>query len=402
MNIGMVAPGLSPGGAERLILEEVKSLQGFNHSVTIYTRSDDPDFREKIGVSDIQIREFPKVNKLFSIPKTDKLHVTKWLRKKLIADNIDFVFSHYHDLMVYLATLNCEIDYSCHINGSPFWFRNNPRLVPHKQKAGYQQMVENVTGHGEFQSRSISPKNIIYQGFREVLQKKALQKSQLITTLTEQVASELSFCYGIDPQVVRPGVSKEWFEMDYQIDPTDIQGVTTDNMLLNVGRLDIRKRNALLIKSFNKFIKSEERTDVTLVIGGSGEEEDRLRTITTELGIRDYVVFTGYIPEDQLPRYYAAANILTHPAWVAYGLVPLEAYVQGTKVALSTDTMVREIIGGEPNVETIPPQIDMWANKISTMLNEPNQEPNTSVVPTWSEFGDQKHQLLQDNKPNEQ
>lgn len=393
MNIGMVTLRLSPGGAQRLVLEEAKSMQNFDHSVTIYPRSDDPDFREEVGVDDIYIREFPKVGRLIGTPKTDTVQVIKWLRKKFKDDNIDFVVSHYNDIEVYLATLHSDIKYSCHVNGSPFWFKNNPRLFPHKRKAGFQQKLDEVAGHAEFHGGSISPISRVYHEFLEKLRMKALQNSEAVTTLTERVASELSFCYGVHPHLVRPGVSKEWFDRDIQVEPKDIPEVTTDYMLFNVGRLDVRKRNALLLKAFAKFLEVEKRSDVTLVIGGSGEEEVNLQSLMSELEIMDHVVFAGYIPENQLPKYYSAADVLTHPAWVAYGLVPLEAYVLGTKVALSTDTMVREIIEGEPNVDIIPPRVDKWESKIGELLARPEQNPDKSAVPTWSEFGKHKYDI---------
>lgn len=396
MNVGMVTLGLSPGGAERLVLEDAKSLQEFGHSVTIYPENDDPNFREAVGVDDICIREFPNMNRLFGTPKTDRVQIINWLRDKLKEDNIDFVISHYNDVETYLATLNTDIKYSCHVNGSPFWYGNYPGLIPHRRKDGFQQQLESVAGHAEFQKESVSSVVRVYHELREKLRLKALQGSELVTTLTEQVANELSFCYGVNSHVVRPGVSKEWFERDVQVEPRDIPEVTTDSMLLNVGRLDSRKRNSLLLKAFAKFLEEGGRTDVTLVIGGSGEENDRLQSVSSELGISDYVVFTGYIPENHLPKYYSATDVLTHPAWVAYGLVPLEAYVLGTKVALSTDTMVREIIEGEPNVTIIPPEVDKWADQIGDVLAKPEQRPNQSAVPTWSEFGNRKYEIHQD------
>lgn len=395
MKIGLVTLSLSPGGAERLILEQARDLRTRGHSVNLYPEKDFPDFRESVGLSDITVREIPNSGRIFGIPKTDRLKQVRDIRSKILEDDLDLIISHYKDIEVYLATRGTQINYSCHVNGSPFWFDNNPKLQPHKRKDGYQQQVTSIAGHSEFQDGNNTPIEELYYECRENIRRKALQESAVVTTLTDRVASELSFCYGIDPEVVRPGVSQDWFEIESDIEPGELPEIDTDHMILNVGRLDRRKRNSLLIKSFAEFRRDANREDVTLVLGGSGEEKDHLKTLASELGVKDFVVFPGYIPESDLPKYYSAADILAHPAWVAYGLVPLEAYVSGAKVAVSTDTMVREIIGEEPGVAVIPPEIKQWADEIKALLNTPDHRPNKSAVPTWTEFCQNMHQIYE-------
>lgn len=393
MKIGLVTLSLSPGGAERLVLEQARDLRTRGHSIYIYPEKDYADFRESVGMDDVTIREIPNNGRVLNIPKTDRLNQVRNIRTNIIEDDLDIVISHYKDIEVYLATRGTDIKYSCHVNGSPFWFDNNPKLQPHKRKKGYQQQVATIRGHSEFQDGHSTPVESLYYVCREKIRRKALQESSITTTLTNQVKSELSFCYGIDSKVVRPGVSKDWFEINLDIEPRELPNIDTDHMILNVGRLDRRKRNSVLIKSFAEFCRDTGREDVTLVIGGSGEEGNQLRSLASKENIEDSVVFPGYIPETDLPEYYVAADILAHPAWVAYGLVPLEAYVTGTKVIISTDTMVHEIIGGEPGVAVVPPEIKRWANEFENLLNSPEHEPNKSAVPSWCEFCQNMHQI---------
>lgn len=392
MHIGLVTMTLKPGGAQRLVLEEARHLQDRGHSVTVYPQADDEAFRENIDMGDLRVREYPSFD-LTGLPLVERPLEIAWLRKHFVDDGIDVLISHNHDIDVYLATRGTDIEYSCHVNGSPFWFPYSGPLLPHSRKSRFQTFIDAVDGHGEFiDLREYSKIKQLYHEVREPLRARALQKSGVVTTLTNRVAKELGFCYDIDVRVVRPGVGTEWFDIDIEATASDIEGVTTDHAIMNVGRLDKRKRNHLLIRAFAGI--ADERDDVTLIIGGTGDQEDKLRSGVDELGLQRRVVFPGYISEDELPMYYAAVDILAHPAWTAYGLVPLEAYVLGTKVAISSDSGVQEIISGEPGVEIISPEVAAWREGLSELLDAPAHTPNRAVVPTWEDYFDDKYEVF--------
>ncbi len=78
----------------------------------------------------------------------------------------------------------------------------------------------------------------------------------------------------------------------------------------------------------------EDAHEVTLVIGGEGP----LRPVLTEQiqrrGLTDRVRLTGYIPEEQLTRYYQAADLVVVPTaqLEGFGLVTVEALACRTPV----------------------------------------------------------------------
>jgi len=395
MNIGLVTLDIKPGGAQRLVLEEARHFEERGHDVTLIPITDDKEFRTSIGVDEVRVREFPSIQDR-SFPVINRPFEISRLRSILLEENLDLIISHYHDTDVYLATRMTDMRYSCHINGSPFWFSFEGPISAYRNKSGYEAVINAVAGHSEFVALDDYPTHKrLYQLGRERLRARALQESTVVTTLTDRVASELDFCYGVEPEVIRPGVGEEWFEMDIEASPQDLPGVTTDHAICNIGRLDERKRNALLIRAFAGIAK--DRDDVTLIIGGTGSEGDTLQALASDLDIAESVVFPGYIPEEELPEYYAASDILAHPAWVAYGLVPLEAYVLGTKVAISTDTLVKEVIAGEPGVEVIAPSVSEWEVKLRELLSASNHIPNKSAVPTWTQYFENKYDVMINN-----
>jgi glycosyltransferase involved in cell wall biosynthesis len=80
-----------------------------------------------------------------------------------------------------------------------------------------------------------------------------------------------------------------------------------------------------------------------LMIGGKGELLEELKALAVRLGIAERVTFAGFIRNEDLARYYGAADVFVMPSreLEGLGLVLLEAMACGT-VALSTP------IGGAP------------------------------------------------------
>lgn len=85
--------------------------------------------------------------------------------------------------------------------------------------------------------------------------------------------------------------------------------------------------------------------NVWLAIAGRGPLQVSLQQQTTDLGLNDYVKFLGFLPDDQLPTAYQAADLTVIPSQSleGFGLVILESLASGTP-ALCTP------VGGMPEV----------------------------------------------------
>ncbi|MCS3679176.1 glycosyltransferase involved in cell wall biosynthesis [Salinibacter ruber] len=112
-----------------------------------------------------------------------------------------------------------------------------------------------------------------------------------------------------------------------------------DFLLLTVARLVPRKGHRLVLNSL------EEIEGAAYVIVGTGPEEERLRRLAETTGIADRVAFEGYVPDEQLPRYYKACDAYVMPSLhlsdaqsvEGFGLSFLEANAAG-RVAIGTRT----------------------------------------------------------------
>jgi glycosyltransferase involved in cell wall biosynthesis len=100
-------------------------------------------------------------------------------------------------------------------------------------------------------------------------------------------------------------------------------GVASNALLLGtVGRLVAKKNHALLIQGF---ARADLPARSTLLLIGSGPEEDKLKALAADLKIEDRVVFKGHIPEAF--RYLRALDIFVFSSCdaEAFGIVLLEA-----------------------------------------------------------------------------
>jgi phosphatidylinositol alpha-1,6-mannosyltransferase len=79
-----------------------------------------------------------------------------------------------------------------------------------------------------------------------------------------------------------------------------------NKVVLSVARLSEEKRVDRLLRAAPLVLS--ERSDVTFLIVGEGEDRDRLEAIAAELGVGDNVVFTGAISHGDLPGVYAASD----------------------------------------------------------------------------------------------
>jgi glycosyltransferase involved in cell wall biosynthesis len=85
--------------------------------------------------------------------------------------------------------------------------------------------------------------------------------------------------------------------------------------------------------------------DILLYIAGKGALADTLQTQINELQLTDHVKLLGYVPDEQLPLCYRAANFSVVPtvALEGFGLIVVESLAAGTPV-LGTP------IGGIPEI----------------------------------------------------
>lgn len=134
------------------------------------------------------------------------------------------------------------------------------------------------------------------------------------------------------------------------------------NVILTVRRLVGRMGVDNLILAFPDIIKFN--ADFFLIIVGDGEMKKYLETLVNKLKIQDFVLFTGFVKNDNILPYYQASDLFILPSITleGFGLVILESLASGvpvlaTKIGGAPEEIIgkfkKEFLIGDAKPETI-------------------------------------------------
>jgi glycosyltransferase involved in cell wall biosynthesis len=149
--------------------------------------------------------------------------------------------------------------------------------------------------------------------------------------------------------------------------------------LLFVGTLEPRKNLETLISAYAAWrartLTGEQvntEHDVHLVLAGArGWFYDEVFRRVAQAGLEERVHFAGYVPHDELPEWYRAAEACVYPSlFEGFGLPVLEAMACGTPVLCSAAPGVAEAAGDA--ALTVPPMdVGAWVAGLALMTGQP-------------------------------
>ncbi len=141
--------------------------------------------------------------------------------------------------------------------------------------------------------------------------------------------------------------------------------------LLFVGRLERRKGLEQLLRAFIH-VKAQ-RPGVRLFVVGEGPERSRCQSLLPAR-LRSDVVFLGEVAHDDLPRFYASADLFVSPALggESFGIVLLEAMAAGLPVIASGIPGYRSVVQDGIEGRLVPPgDSRALAAAVDTVLENP-------------------------------
>jgi glycosyltransferase involved in cell wall biosynthesis len=115
--------------------------------------------------------------------------------------------------------------------------------------------------------------------------------------------------------------------------------------ILYVGRIQARKNLPRLVEAYARLRK--QGLDAKLVLVGKKDwQSEQLLEKIKELGLQDSVIFPGFVPFDDLPIFYNAAEVFVFPSFFeGFGLPVVESMASGVPTITSFGSSLEEVAG---------------------------------------------------------
>ena len=142
--------------------------------------------------------------------------------------------------------------------------------------------------------------------------------------------------------------------------------------ILFVGRLERRKGLGYLLDACAKVKRSFPNLRL-IVVGPGIMLRLRYEKLVEDMNLTDNVVFTGFVPSDELPSYYHSADVFCAPATggESFGIVLLEAMACGKPVVATNIQGYASVLAhGEEGLLVPPRDEESLAHALLSLLND--------------------------------
>ncbi len=186
----------------------------------------------------------------------------------------------------------------------------------------------------------------------------AIRNAGLITTVSESAKRAIMQQFRLPDsaiQIVSDAVGPEFHPI---VDGDTVNkvmadyGLTDAPFILYVGGISPHKNLATLIDAFSLLVEDGSAGNTRLVFVGDFKGDvffssyASLQTKMESLTLGGRIIFTGYVPDEQIVHFYNAATVLALPSFdEGFGLPAVEAMACGTPVAASNAGSLPEVVG---------------------------------------------------------
>ena len=300
MKIALLTPTFSAfSGIDRVVELQAEELMQAGNQVTIFT------LKAGIKTSKAKIVEIgmPKNQFMERIYRLllffDFLKIRKYGK---MLKNYDQVISHLYpmNLFAMFAKKNYGVEYVYHNHGVA-----TPNLFQGKLEKTYMKLFWRLTNLTVKKcSKAVSISRYLQQKLKE----------------ETDINSEIVYDQ-IDHRRFNKTVSGEKIREKYQLG--------NEFVCLYVGRISPHKGIDLLIKSIN--LAKKKIPNIKLLIVGKPTFSDYFNKLKKDPN--ESIIFTGFVPDEELPFYYAACNVYTTATlWEGFNMTVVEAQACGKAV----------------------------------------------------------------------
>jgi D-inositol-3-phosphate glycosyltransferase len=288
------------------------------------------------------------------------------------------------DIATWIPTYQVQQGLSYDLVHSHYYFSGAVGI--HLKKTWGVPLVHTFHSLGAIKEEALGDKDLSPDNRFQIEQKICQEADRIIATCPQE-QSDLVEYYGAEPAritIIPCGVNLKLFQPLPQLESKkEIAFNPEDFLITYVGRLEERKG----IKTLLEAIALADNPSIqAVIVGGPVSDKPFLSwqelaeepyhayvDLIDQLGIANQVTFTGGKSQDQLSRYYSAADVTVVPSYYEpFGLTALEAMACGSSVIASrVGGLKTSVVENEVGALFEPRSAQQLAEKIKIFFDQP-------------------------------
>lgn len=210
--------------------------------------------------------------------------------------------------------------------------------------------------------------------YLNLLTRPSIRKANLIICISEFTKRELEASFpatrgktrlvyqGLDERFASPPTAPAVADFKRQ------RGL--DRYVIFVGAIEPRKNLARLIRAFGKTVGETGLPHELVLCGPPGWRNRAIKDAWTSSPVQKRIRFVSYVPDEDVPLWYAGAEALAFPSLAeGFGLPVLEAMACGTPVVTSDYSALPEV-AGDAAVTVSPRSVRSIAEGLTRVLTD--------------------------------
>lgn len=210
--------------------------------------------------------------------------------------------------------------------------------------------------------------------YLRLLTRRSCQRARRVIAISRSTAADLTAIFGVPAEridVAVPGVGEEFTPLPRaEIEAFRAEKGLPARFFLFLGTLEPRKNLPVLLRAYAALPASDREAVHLVLAGGRGWMTGEIERALEQGDLARTVHLPGYVPAEDLPLWYNAAEALVYPSvYEGFGLPVVEAMACGTPALVADSSSLPEAAGDVGRC--VPPHDEAaWTTALAQTMHD--------------------------------
>jgi glycosyltransferase involved in cell wall biosynthesis len=318
-----------------------------------------------------------------------RLKTTSRLRREIQKVNPDLILnqSEYDCTLLLFTLLGTPYRYGTLIFGQMYQIHEDLTKYTLMFRRHLNEIRNSTPGYREILPEKCPPTGLLNRFLTEiiaVLRYFAVRNSREIFVFSKQVKWEVGKVYNAQAKIAKGAFPADILNRVFEDRIAAYRENPDEKILLSICRLVKKKRVDLKLRAFAHFMGGRKDRNYRMLIGGRGEDHEKLVTLAGELGISDRVTFLGFVAEKDVCPLTAHCDVYLSLDVADFDISPYEALALRRPVIWSSEMDVDDYLSKCPAVIAVEPTVEKVSAAIGRALELKTNEVDWSGMARYS------------------